>query len=39
MRKAVTNSTQLKDSDTPIKVVNDAGMNLWFVEAHEPSEN
>jgi|UniRef100_UPI00378443C9 starvation-inducible DNA-binding protein len=42
IRKATVTATQLKDADTAdifTEVSRGADMNLWFVEAHEQSEN
>ena len=42
MRKAIVIATQLEDADTAdifTEVSRGADMNLWFVEAHEQSEN
>lgn len=42
IRKAITQSDQLKDADTAdifTQVSRGADMNLWFVEAHEQSEH
>ena len=42
VRNAATTSTQLKDADTAdilTEVSRGTDVNLWFVEAHEQSEN